>query len=282
VRPLPIILAFGLFITVSSAHGQSEDVRDRELKIIEPRKAEQLDPAFEMIMEKLDSDLRYILSSPVRITPKGTALAGLTVLGTLFLLDEDEDYLNEVVASEGEKSDKIYNRLRVLGRHVPEFTAGFYLLGYFLDDPGLKSRSLGSIEAVAITALVTAGSGYIIGRKGPDASPSSDDYEPFSKYHSMPDVNTSLVFSMASVFAYDRPLHQALIFYGIAAGTAMSRVYFEESWPSDVFLGSVLGTVIGRTVAARSRGEREPTFSVLPMLEHNAKPVIGLKVEFKL
>jgi hypothetical protein len=62
----------------------------------------------------------------------------------------------------------------------------------------------------------------------------------------------------------------------------MSRLYHEEAWPSDVFLGSVLGTVIGRTIAARSMGNREPPFSLIPVLEHNAKPAVGLMVEFTL
>lgn len=271
-----------LFFAVPAAYGQPGTVQDRQLKIIEPEEVEQLDPAFEMIMEKLDGDLRYVLSAPVRLTPKGTAVTGLTLLGTFFLLNEDEEYLTEITATEGEKSDRAYNRLRSLGHHVPEAAAGLYLVGYFLDNTGLKSRALGSLEAVAITALISVGTSYAIGHKGPMDSESSDEFEPLSKHHSMPDMSSSLIFSMASVFAYDRPLHQSLIFYGIAAGTAMSRVYFEEAWPSDVFLGSVFGTVIGRTVAARSRRDREPSFSILPVLEHNAKPAVGLKIEFRL
>lgn len=276
------ILAFCMFFSVQVVFGQDEYSPGRQLKIIVPEEVEPLDPAFEMIMEKLDGDLRYVLSSPVRLTPKGSALAGLTFLGTLFLLSEDEDYLSETTATKDESSDRVYRRLDVLGSHVPEVAAGFYLLGYFLDDTGLKSRALGGIEAVAITALITAGSGYIIGHKGPEDTPSEGEFEPLDKYHSMPDMNSSLIFSVASVFSYDQPWYQALLYYGIAAGTVMSRVYFEESWPSDVFLGSVIGTVIGRTVAARSMGDREETFTVVPMLEYNAEPVIGLKVEFKL
>jgi hypothetical protein len=276
------LFLLGMLFFVPAAYGQGDDAQDRQLKIIEPEEIEQLDPAFEMIMQKLDGDLRYILSSPVRLTPKGTALAGLTVLGTLFLLNNDEDYMESVTDTRGKRSDRVYDRLRVLGRHVPETTAGLYLLGYFLDDTSMKSRSLGGLEAVAITALLTAGSGYVIGHKGPEDAESSGEFEAFSRYHSMPDMNSSLVFSMASAFAYDRPWHQSFIIYSIAAGTAMSRVYNEEAWPSDVFIGSVLGTVIGRTVAARSRGDREPTFSVFPVLEHNARPAVGLKVEFKL
>jgi hypothetical protein len=275
-------LVLCLLFLATAAYGQTDAVQERQLKIIEPEEIERLDPAFEMIMQKLDGDLRYVLSAPVRVTPKGTALTGLAVLGTLFLLNEDENYLEAVTDAKGDKSDKAYGRLSVLGRHVPETTAGLYLLGYFLDDTSMKSRALGGLEAVAITALLTAGSGYVIGHKGPDDVIFSDEFEPFSRYHSMPDMSSSLVFSMASTFAYDRPWHQSLIIYGIAAGTAMSRIYHKEAWPSDVFLGSVLGTAIGRTVAVRSRGEREPSFTVLPVLEYNARPAIGLQVEFKL
>lgn len=282
MRISAVFLLLCILFTVPAAYGQGDDYQERQLKILEPEEIEQLDPAFEMIMLKLDGDLRYVLSAPVRLTPKGTALTGLTVLGTLFLLNEDERYIEAVTDAKGDRSDRGYDRLRVLGRHVPETTAGIYLLGYFLDDTDMKSRALGGLEAVAITALLTAGSGYVIGHKGPDDVESSSEFEPFSKYHSMPDMNSSLVFSVASTFAYDRPWHQSLLIYGVAAGTAMSRVYHEEAWPSDVFLGSVLGTAIGRTVAARSRGGKEPSFSVLPVLQYNAQPAIGLELEFKL
>jgi hypothetical protein len=282
MRLTAAFLAIFIIFMAPAAYCQEDGSQERRLKIIEPREIEPLDPAFEMIMQKLDGDLRHVLSAPVRLTPKGTALAGLTAFGTLFLLNEDENYKDAFTDSKGDRSDRVYDRLGVLGRHVPEATASIYLLGYFLDDTDLKSRALGGLEAVAITALLTAGSGYIIGHKGPNDIDSSDEFEPFSRYHSMPDMSSSLVFSAASAFAYDRPWHQSLIIYGIAAGTAASRIYHEEAWSSDVFLGSVLGTAIGRTVAARSRGDREKSFSVLPVLEYHAEPAIGLKLEFKL
>jgi membrane-associated phospholipid phosphatase len=282
MKLLTALLAFCMLCVVTPVDGQAGDVPDRRLRIIEPEETELLDPAFEMIMDKLDSDLRFVLSSPVRITPKGSALAGLTLLGTLFFLNEDDDYLSAVTASRNESSDGFYDRFDVLGSHVPEVTAGFYLLGYFLDNTSLKSRSLGGIEAVAISALITAGSGYLIGHKGPEDSASEGEFEPLSKYHSMPDMNSTLIFSLAGVFSYGQPWYQSFLYYGVAGCTAMSRVYHEESWPSDVFLGSVLGTAIGRTIASRSIGGREPFFSVVPVLEYDARPAVGLMVKFKL
>ena len=270
-------------VMVPQVHAQSETQPDRQLRILEPAdEVQRLDPAFEMIMDKIDGDLRYILSSPVRLTPRGTAITGLTLLGTLFLLNEDEEFLQDIADNRSESSDDVFERFRVLGRNIPETTAGLYLLGYFLDSRNLKSNSLESFEAVAITALITAGSGYLIGHKGPDDSANSDDFEPFNKYRSMPDMNSSLIFSVASVFAYEKHFLEAMLYYGIAAGTAYSRLYYQDAWPSDVFLGSVLGVFIGNTVAARSRKGGESNFSLLPVLEHNGKSALGLKVEFKL
>ncbi len=274
-------LCFGVMIP--QVHAQSETEPDRQLRILEPSdEIRRLDPAFQMIMEKIDGDLRHILSSPMRLTPKGTAITGLTLLGTLFLITKDEEYLSDIADSRDENTDDIFERLRVLGRNVPGTAAGMYLLGYFLDSKSLKSSSLESLEAVAITALITAGSGYAIGHKGPDDSVNSNDFEPFNKYRSMPDMDSSLIFSVAGVFAHDKHFLEAMLYYGIAAGTAYSRLYFQDAWPSDVFLGSILGTVIGRTVAARSRNGGESNFTLLPVLEHNGQAAIGLKVEFKL
>ena len=277
------LIGICLAVLVPQANAQSENKPDRQLRILEPvDEFQRLDPAFEMIMEKIDGDLRQILSSPLRMTPRGTAITGLTVLGTLFLINEDEEYLSDIADARDGNSNDVIERLRVLGRNVPSTAAGLYLLGYFFDSRNLKSSSLESIEAVAITALITAGSGYVIGHRGPSDSSSSSDFEPFNKFRSMPDMDSSLIFSMASVYAYEKSTLEALVYYGIAAGTAYSRLYFEEAWPSDVFLGSILGTAIGRTVAARAKAGGESNITLIPVLEHNGKAAYGLKVEFKL
>jgi hypothetical protein len=280
-----VTFLFLCFIQVggTALYAESEGAPERQLRILEPPgKVQRLDPAFEMIMEKIDGDLRDILSSPLRLTPKGTAITGLTLLGTLYLLNEDEEYLSDIADTRRESSDDTFDRLRVLGRNVPSTAAGLYLMGYFFDSKTLKSNSLESLEAVAITALITAGSGYVIGHKGPQDSLDSDEFEPVSKFRSMPDMDSSLIFSIASVYAYEKPVLESLLYYGIATGTAYSRLYFQEAWPSDVFLGSILGTAIGRTVASRSRNGERSKYTVLPVLEHNGQAAIGLKVEFKL
>ena len=278
-----IVLGVCFVLITPQVHAQSEEEPDRQLRILEPGdEVQHLDPAFEMIMDKIDGDLKHILSSPLRLTPKGTAITGLTLLGTLFLLNEDEEYLSDIADAVDQDSDDVLERLRVLGRNVPSTAVGLYLVGYFFDSKRLKSNSLESLEALGITALLAGGTGYLIGHKGPQDSEDSGEFEPFSKYRSMPDLDSSMIFSMASVYAYERPFLEALLYYGIAAGTAYSRLHFQDAWPSDVFLGSVLGTAIGRTIAARSQSGGKGNFTLLPVLEHNGQAAIGLKVEIKL
>jgi hypothetical protein len=270
-------------VMVPQAYAQDEEEPDRQLRVLEPAdEVQHLDPAFEMIMDKIDGDLRYIISSPVRMTPKGTAITGLTLLGTVFLLNRDEEILADIADTRNEDSDDVFERFRVLGDNVPAATAGLYLLGYFIKSKNLKSSSLEALEAEAITALIVGSTAFLIGHVGPQESTNSDEFKPFSSYGSMPDMNSALIFSMASVYAYEKPLLEAFLYYGIAVGTAYSQLYFEEAWPSDVLLGSVIGTAIGRAVAARSRKGGESNFSLVPVLEHNGRSALGLKVEFKL
>ena len=89
-----LILSICCCAAAPGVYAQSETEPDRQLRILVPKEeVKRLDPAFEMIMQKIDGDIKHILSSPVRMTPKGTAITGLTLLGTLFLLNEDEEYL---------------------------------------------------------------------------------------------------------------------------------------------------------------------------------------------
>lgn len=283
-RLLSLVVVFGMSLGLMTPHVQAQSGTEpvRKLRVLEPEEeVRRLDPAFEMIMEKIDGDLRHILSSPLRLTPKGTAIAGLTLLGTLFLLNEDEEYLSDIGDTRNKSSDDVFEHFRVLGRNVPSTAAGLYLLGYFMDSRNLKSSSLESLEALALTALITAGSGYVIGHKGPQDSLSSDEFEPFNRYRSMPDMTSSLIFSVASVYSYEKSFLEAALYYGIAAGTAYSRLYYQDSWPSDVLIGSILGTAIGRTVAARSRNG-DGRFSVVPVLEQNGNAALGIRLELKL
>ncbi|MEE8546933.1 MAG: hypothetical protein V3S63_02395, partial [bacterium] len=186
---LSVVAALWLTILLPpSVHAQGDvSVDSRQLTIIEPDEDHpQLDPAFDMIMEKLDRDLDYLLSAQFRMTPKGTAYLGVTLLTTIYLLDFDDEYLDDISSKRGESSDRIYSRLNCIGSNIPEIAAGMYLLGGFLKSQTLKTKSLQGLEASALTALVAIGTGYLIGHVEPDQANDAGEFKILTENRSMP------------------------------------------------------------------------------------------------
>ncbi len=59
--------------------------------------------------------------------------------------------------------------------------------------------------------------------------------------------DAAIAFAISAVFACHFPAHRA-IFYVLAVGCAVSRFVFLHHWPSDIFLGAVVGYLVGRAV----------------------------------
>ena len=282
--PVSFIVLTALFVFVSAppAVAGAEEIRTgRKLTVIEPEEGSQLDPAFDMIMEKIDSDIDYFLSAPFRMTPKGTAHLGVTILATIYLLDFDEEYLDDISSKQGKSSNRVYERLNVVGSNIPEIAAGMYLLGSFVKSRALKSKSLQGLEASALTALFAGVSGYFIGHAAPDQSANSGKFRSLTQFRSMPDLSTALSFSFAGVLAYEQRLVPQIAIYGISTGIGFARLYDRQAWPSDVFLGAVMGVTVGRTVAHRSREALPKRFSLFPAVVSSSAPIPGVGLSYR-
>lgn len=279
-RMLVLTLSFLLLPGTLPADDVTEE--SRVLTVLEPEAGyESLDPAFEMVMTKVDKDLHYILSSPFRLTPKGTAIVGVTLITTFVLLNNDESYHKDISGNRKDRYDKIYEPLKDLDNYLIEATAGIYLLGYLLDDSGVKSDALLGLESAALAALFTAVPAYVIGRSPPEDSADGDDYDPFEKIGSLPDVGSAMVFSVASSLSRDGSILSSVFWYSLATGVGLSRVYYDDAWPSDVFLGAAIGTAIGWTVAGLSRGNSESRVSFSPVVTASSSGHgLGVTVRF--
>jgi hypothetical protein len=280
---LSVVAALWLTILLPpSVHAQGDvSVDSRQLTIIEPDEDHpQLDPAFDMIMEKLDRDLDYLLSAQFRMTPKGTAYLGVTLLTTIYLLDFDDEYLDDISSKRGESSDRIYSRLNCIGSNIPEIAAGMYLLGGFLKSQTLKTKSLQGLEASALTALVAIGTGYLIGHVEPDQANDAGEFKILTENRSMPDLNTALSFSFAAVLAHEQRLLPQIAIYSLTTGIGLARLYDRHAWPSDVFFGAVLGLTIGRTVANLSTKPVDEKLSFFPVVVSSSQPSMGVGVNY--
>jgi len=83
----------------------------------------------------------------------------------------------------------------------------------------------------------------------PDPNVWEGPFAPFSS-SSFPSGHSTVAFAVATVVAtsYSRTIWVPIVCYTIAGLTAVSRVYQNEHWFSDVFVGSALGFAIGKTI----------------------------------
>jgi hypothetical protein len=275
-------IVFALLLWPVEIHAEGNQTDERTLTVLETSEsAERLDPGFEMVMEKVDNDLQYLLSAPMRLTPKGTAIAGLTLITTLVLIYNDEGALSNISGKDDGFNDDTFRFFNDLGEYVIPITAGAYIVGYLFKDQRIKSSTLMSLEAAALTALFTGATQLVLGRDSPGAGNDPNDFKPFSGFGSMPDMDTALTFSIASVLAYQRGLLANILWYGVATGVGLSQLYYEDAWPSDVFLGAVFGTVIGRAVSYLSTNSLGEKISLAPTIIYASKPAYGLKVSYR-
>ena len=146
------------------------------------------------------------------------------------------------------------------GGYLAGLMAGLYASGELFDSRPLRRTALLCLESfIATEAFVWAGK-IVFGRSRPYAGDGPYRFALLSASntrHSFPSGDASGAFAVASVIAAesDSFVLDALA-YGLACLAAVWRVHDEKHWPSDVFVGSVLGIVVGRKVVALNRGPK--------------------------
>jgi len=116
------------------------------------------------------------------------------------------------------------------------------------------------------------------GRERPFQSTSAWDFDPGHLDSSFPSGHTTLAFAMAASLSDDIHRTWATVgLYGLATGVAVSRVYQQEHWVSDVFGGAALGITSAKLVSGRWRifGLQTPRFLI-----GGRGPAVGWSVRF--
>ncbi|MCK4570153.1 MAG: phosphatase PAP2 family protein [Bacteroidales bacterium] len=155
--------------------------------------------------------------------------------------------------------------------------AGFWAFGELTDNKRAARAGLTGIKAMAITAVFTYTIKYATQRHRPyeDYSPDPRIWEgPFGSYTStaFPSAHSSVVFAVATVFAteYKDKIWVPVMSYTLASLVAVSRVYDDKHWASDVILGSALGFLIGKFVYKST--VKNPNLVIIPGVSSSGHP----------
>jgi membrane-associated phospholipid phosphatase len=218
-------------------------------------------------------DAGSIASSPLRWEKSDWLEAGAVAGTAVGLYAAADPWARDAF---GRGHGRVADRFAILGR---TFGDGFYTVpllaaaygaGEYRHDRRLRRASLDAVEALAISGLFVTGIKMTAGRarpfygrgRGDWTGPSSDN-----AHYSFPSGHTSDAFAVATVLAteYADVPGLAPAAYGLAILTGLSRVYHDQHWTSDAFVGGALGYFTAKAVTRRHR-DPDGRWAVVPVL----------------
>ena len=216
------------------------------------------------------TDARDIAISPVRWNAYqwigATAVVGTTVL----LFTQDGRIQDWVQGKRTPSLDKVNKYLfEPIGSGLYSLSAMgiLYGCGLIWHNDQAKLTALKGVEAFILAGVTSQIIKHLTHRHRPfqDEPPNSGIWEgPFQgfTYTSFPSGHAAAAFAIATVVAtsYEHTIWIPIVCYTLATGAALSRVYNNDHWASDVLVGSVIGFAIGKLVV-----KNESKLKVLPV-----------------
>jgi PAP2 superfamily len=161
-----------------------------------------------------------------------------------------------------------------------------YIAGSATHNDHLKETAVLTGEAMVDSVILNKGLEYAINRQDPMQGDGTGRFWPhgvktWPDGQSMPSDHSILAWSFAHVVASQyNGIGTQLLVYSLATTVSASRVIAREHFPSDVFVGSALGYIIGGYVVRRRSTESAwQRLSVSSLSTPNGR---GLQVEYNL
>lgn len=225
-------------------------------------------------IEESTIDAYLLFSSPVRFSLRDWGTFGWIVAGTGMSTVAD-DPMRRLFRR---RSDTIAVAFADFGTFYGSWVpavgifGALYAGGLIFDEPGVRRAGRHVIQAALYATVITTTLKVVIGRQRPfpNEGPYVFDGPSFKDVlNSLPSGHSSLSFAISSSLAADIDNPWATVgLYGIAAATALSRIYVDRHWLSDTFLGAAIGIACGYGVNHLHDGDGgDQSFLILPM--HN-------------
>jgi membrane-associated phospholipid phosphatase len=211
---------------------------------------------------RLADGVVYTFSSPARWTGKDVLVLGGLIAGTTALT-----YMDHPVRDFWQRHDnRFMDGVERVGYHYGKpytafgFTTGVYLAGVIFKNQWAKETGL-----VLGTTLFT--SGFLMGvlkdvagRARPAEGIDHMEFKPFNQapaYHAFPSGHSAVAFGISLVMAkrIDN-LPVKILFYSLAGTTAVSRMYSDSHWVSDIAFGGMLAWFCADTALMRMQANR--------------------------
>ncbi|MDZ7292455.1 MAG: phosphatase PAP2 family protein [candidate division KSB1 bacterium] len=202
-------------------------------------------------------DAGHVFSAPLRFGTTEWLVTGALIGSTVALFPADESIRTFFKRQHNKTLDGIMEVGRTYGSGVPTFaiSGSLYLGGLVFNNEGVRLTGREVFESFVFAEMVTTSLKVLIGRSRPSTGEGAFRFRGFqfkAATTSLPSGHTTAAFALSSVLAarIDKTW-PAIGLYGLAGLTAVSRIYHDAHWASDVFLGAVIGTAVGNTIVSR-------------------------------
>jgi len=201
-------------------------------------------------------DTKEVFTSPARWNSKDWLTLGAISASLGVVMVFDEDIQHGIRRGRTNALTEIFDNVQPFGNEYAIGVVGtFYLWGEVFKDPRAKSTALDSIAATAIgPGIIVNVTKYLVGRSRPTDGKGAYNFQPFSSHDSFMSGHTTEAFTLASVITehYSAPWIKVTA-YALAGTVGYARLNNNRHWASDVLVGAVVGTYVGKTVVRFNR-----------------------------
>jgi hypothetical protein len=211
--------------------------------------------SLESYFNNYSESIGQTLTSPLRWkTEDFVKLGGFFVLTAgSFLLE------NEVKNIFSKNRNKTLDDLEPVGYYygsplttVPA-TLAIYLSGVIFNNNWLRDTGLMLAETITIIAIIQVPSSFIFGRTRPHSTDNNLEFNFFDGFKqenaSFISGHTAIAFGISNILSYqiNNPIATVGL-YGLAAVTPLARLYDNQHWFSDIFMGAAIGLFVSNKI----------------------------------
>jgi len=197
---------------------------------------------------------KELISYPFNQPEKFFRTAGIAVgtAGLLFLADKEIRKFSG--KNNSSFNDSFFNVDKYYGSgYTAALSAVVYSAGLFGGNEQIRRAGLNSAVSIIYAGIITTSIKVLLGRHRPYLNDGNTAFSPFSfdnDNNSFPSGHTTVAFAFSTAMAesFDNT-YWSILWYSLAGMTAASRIYHDQHWLSDTFLGAAIGYGIGKFVS---------------------------------
>ncbi|MHB8907007.1 MAG: phosphatase PAP2 family protein [Melioribacteraceae bacterium] len=221
-----------------------------------------------------DESFRFI-KQPLKWESNDWIKLGLFSAGTILLMQADKPIQDALLKDRSYNNSFPIEAGRIWGEVYPTviIAGAFGLHGLIANDPSSKKIGFEIVQTALYAGAITTFLKFAAGRARPFANKGSATYHPFTifddDFHSLPSGHVTLAFSLSTVLSKNAKTDfLKIIAYLPAVLTAVSRVYQNNHWTSDVFIAASIGYFVGDWVTRQHEENDSPvqTSSIFPLV----------------